>query len=351
MDHGSRHPRMVALDMTYEETSWRRIRRRLVTIPGYFLATVFVTVTVPIWVPLSAIVSLFPGLKGCLRCGLFLTGYLWCECIGIGISFFVWIRHGLYRGAPFRAKKFLQANFRLQCWWAGSLERLGSRIFGVGFEVSGGEALLGSEVIVIPRHASIGDTILPVRLYGQPHDRHLRYVLKRELLFDPCLDIVGNRLPNYFVDRFSDDPARERDGVASLLTGLSRSEGVVIYPEGTRFSAAKREKVLKKLSGDDRIRAQRWTHLLPPRYGGILALLQANPQLDLLFCAHVGLEGSADFYSLINGSWTNSTIKVHFWRVPFADIPVDLDGQRNFVVESWDRMQREVSLLHSTRAG
>ena len=351
MDHGSRHPRMVALDMTYEETSWRRIRRRLVTIPGYFLATVFVTVTVPIWVPLSAIVSLFPGLRGCLRCGLFLTGYLWCECIGIGISFFVWIRHGLYRGAPFRAKKFLQANFRLQCWWAGSLERLGSRIFGVGFEVSGGEALLGSEVIVIPRHASIGDTILPVRLYGQPHDRHLRYVLKRELLFDPCLDIVGNRLPNYFVDRFSDDPARERDGVASLLTGLSRSEGVVIYPEGTRFSAAKREKVLKKLSGDDRIRAQRWTHLLPPRYGGILALLQANPQLDLLFCAHVGLEGSADFYSLINGSWTNSTIKVHFWRVPFADIPVDLDGQRNFVVESWDRMQREVSLLHSTRAG
>ena len=351
MDHGSRHPRMVALDMTYEETSWRRIRRRLVTIPGYFLATVFVTVTVPIWVPLSAIVSLFPGLRGCLRCGLFLTGYLWCECIGIGISFFVWIRHGLYRGAPFRAKKFLQANFRLQCWWAGSLERLGSRIFGVGFEVSGGEALLGSEVIVIPRHASIGDTILPVRLYGQPHDRHLRYVLKRELLFDPCLDIVGNRLPNYFVDRFSDDPARERDGVASLLKGLSRSEGVVIYPEGTRFSAAKREKVLKKLSGDDRIRAQRWTHLLPPRYGGILALLQANPQLDLLFCAHVGLEGSADFYSLINGSWTNSTIKVHFWRVPFADIPVDLDGQRNFVVESWDRMQREVSLLHSTRAG
>ena len=342
---------MVALDMTYEETSWRRIRRRLVTIPGYFLATAFVTITVPIWVPLAAILSLFPGLRGCLRCGLFLTGYLWCECIGIGISFFVWIRHGLYRGAPFRAKKFLQANFRLQCWWAGSLERLGSRIFGVGFEVSGGEALLGSEVIVIPRHASIGDTILPVRLYGQPHDRHLRYVLKRELLFDPCLDIVGNRLPNYFVDRFSDDPARERDGVASLLTGLSRSEGVVIYPEGTRFSAAKREKVLKKLSGDDRIRAQRWTHLLPPRYGGILALLQANPQLDLLFCAHVGLEGSADFYSLINGSWTNSTIKVHFWRVPFADIPVDLDGQRNFVVESWDRMQREVSLLHSARAG
>tara|TARA_B110000014_G_scaffold130987_1_gene90364 strand:+ start:2825 stop:3361 length:537 start_codon:yes stop_codon:yes gene_type:complete len=170
-------------------------------------------------------------------------------------------------------------------------------------------------------------------------------------LFDPCLDIVGNRLPNYFVDRFSDDPARELDGVASLLKGLSKSEGVVIYPEGSRFSAAKRENVLEKLSGDDRIRAQRWTRLLPPRYGGILALLQANPQLDLLFCAHVGLEGSADFYSLINGSWVNSTIKVHFWRVPFAEIPKDLDDQRHFVVESWDRMQREVSVLQSADEG
>ena len=315
------------------------------TIPGYFLVTVFLTVTVPIWVPLSAIISLLPGLRGCLRCGLFLTGYLWCECIGIVISFFIWIRHGPYRGASSRAKKFLQANFRLQCGWAGSLEWLGRHIFSISFEVSGGEALNGPGVIVIPRHASIGDTILPVRLYGQPRDRHLRYVLKRELLFDPCLDIVGNRLPNYFVDRFSDDPARELDGVASLLKGLSKSEGVVIYPEGSRFSAAKRENVLEKLSGDDRIRAQRWTHLLPPRYGGILALLQANPQLDLLFCAHVGLEGSADFFSLINGSWVNSTIKVHFWRVPFAEIPKDPDGQRHFVVASWDRMQREVSRL------
>ena len=321
------------------------------TIPGYFLVTVFLTVTVPIWVPLSAIISLLPGLRGCLRCGLFLTGYLWCECIGIVISFFIWIRHGPYRGASSRAKKFLQANFRLQCGWAGSLEWLGRHIFSISFEVSGGEALNGPGVIVIPRHASIGDTILPVRLYGQPRDRHLRYVLKRELLFDPCLDIVGNRLPNYFVDRFSDDPARELDGVASLLKGLSKSEGVVIYPEGSRFSTAKRENVLEKLSGDDRIRAQRWTRLLPPRYGGILALLQANPQLDLLFCAHVGLEGSADFYSLINGSWVNSTIKVHFWRVPFAEIPKDLDDQRHFVVESWDRMQREVSVLQSADEG
>lgn len=107
------------------------------------------------------------------------------------------------------------------------------------------------------------------------------------------------------------------------------------------------KQMLRKLRGSDRGCAQRWTHILPPRYGGILAILQANPQLDLLFCAHIGFEGSADFYSLINGSWVNSTIKVHFWRVPFSDIPTDLEGQRNFVVQSWGQMQLEVSSLES----
>ncbi|GIT39662.1 MAG: hypothetical protein Ct9H300mP8_08580 [Gammaproteobacteria bacterium] len=55
----------------------------------------------------------------------------------------------------------------------------------------------------------------------------------------------------------------------------------MIYPEGTRFSAKKRSHVLQKLKGEDQRRARGWTYLLPPRYGGILALLQANPQLDL----------------------------------------------------------------------
>jgi len=34
-------------------------------------------------------------------------------------------------------------------------------------------------------------------------------VLKRELLADPCLDIVGNRLPNHFLDRHATDSGPE----------------------------------------------------------------------------------------------------------------------------------------------
>ena len=36
-----------------------------------------------------------------------------------------------------------------------------------------------------------------------------RFVLKRELLLDPCLDVVGARIPNYFLDGGANDCAPE----------------------------------------------------------------------------------------------------------------------------------------------
>ena len=56
-------------------------------------------------------------------------------------------------------------------------------------------------VIVMIRHASILDNLLPSVFVAWPHKVRLRYLLKRELLSDPGLDIGGKRLPNYFVRR------------------------------------------------------------------------------------------------------------------------------------------------------
>ena len=48
-----------------------------------------------------------------------------------------------------------------------------------------------------------------------------RYVLKDDLLIDPCLDIVGNRLPNHFLDRFPHDGAVEL-GLLEAMAGARR---------------------------------------------------------------------------------------------------------------------------------
>lgn len=268
-----------------------------------------------------------------------ILGYLWCESIGIVTAAAIWLRYG-------EEREFLDANYRLQCWWASALKRIGERCFRLQFELTGCDTLSGPGVLMLPRHTSIADTLIPMVFYAIPERIRLRYVLKRELLLDPCLDIVGNRLPNYFVDRGGEDSVRAASGVAQLVSDMAPYEGLLLYPEGTRYSVAKVSALRQRWQGNSERLAQleRWRHVLPPRTGGILAALGTNPGRDLVFCAHTGFEGSSHFRTLINGAWSGARIRVHFWRIPFAMIPTDEAGRLSLLFEQWDRMDRWVSL-------
>jgi 1-acyl-sn-glycerol-3-phosphate acyltransferase len=320
------------------------LARRLITIPLFIGTTALVTLLLPVLVPIALILRLIQATRGALPTLLFVTGYLWCETIGIVTACLIWLRHR-------QNAAFMAANYRLQGWWANALKVLAERLFRLRFDVSGEQALVGGGAMVLPRHASIADTIIPMVFYAIPYRIRLRYVLKNELLVDPCLDIVGNRLPNLFVDRGGQDSERARQGVASLMHGLAPDEGVLIYPEGTRFSDSKRSalQVRYRDSADLIEQLRRWQILLPPRLGGTLAMLMNNPGRDVLFCAHSGFEGSSHFSNLINGSWMGARIRIHFWRVPFQDIPTDRDAAIRFLFGQWDRMQETVGALASGR--
>jgi len=318
--------------------------RRLFSTTGFIGLTLLLTALAPLLLPIAALVSLTARLRGALSTLLFLLGYLWCETIGIVLAVVIWLR---YRNGA----AFPRANYRLQCWWANALKVIAEKVYRLRFEIQGEDALPGPGAIMLPRHASIADTIIPMVYYAIPQQIRLRYVLKRELLVDPCLDIVGNRLPNYFVDRGGQDSERARRGVAALLTDLAPDEGVLIYPEGTRHSAAKHAALRRRYweSADMQAQLDRWPDLLPPRLGGTLALLAANPGRDLLFCAHSGFEGSSHFSNLVNGSWLRANIRIAFWRVPYAQLPHDPDGMRAFLFAQWDRMQATVEALRQGR--
>ena len=328
--------------------------RRSLTLPVLFLATALMTVALPVWLPLSLLAAIaLPAARSAPRVLAFITAYLWCETLGVLGAFLIWLRRGPRRDEA-DERAWLDANYALQNWWCRSLKGWAGRLFRLSFEIEGEEALDGDGALLLLRHTSIGDTFIPVVFYNWARGRRLRFVLKRELLLDPCLDIVGNRLPNYFADRSSTNTAREVEGVKALLDDLPADAGVLIYPEGTRFSPAKRAAILARLRerGDTEnlARAERWPNLLPPRPAGTLALLEANPGRDLLFCAHTGFEGSADFARLFNGGWLDTIVRMRFWRVPYAEIPTDPDGRRAFLNDAWDRMSREVARL-TERAG
>jgi 1-acyl-sn-glycerol-3-phosphate acyltransferase len=290
---------------------------------------------------------LFPKARGALRSGAFLLSYLWCESIGIVVSGWLWLRHGLpTRASGRRWQLFLDGNFGLQCWWANALKVAAERVFSLRFTVVGAEALDGPPAIMLPRHASIADTVIPMVFYAIPRQIRLRYVLKRELLLDPCLDIVGNRLPNCFVARSGADAEADIERVTALARGLGANEGLLIYPEGTRFSRQRQQRILaalaNRVSAAELERMRAWTELLPPRPGGARALIAAAPNRDLLFCAHAGFEGASHFRTLINGSWIGADIRIRFWRIDHRDVPTEETEQRAFLFTQWDRMQETV---------
>ncbi|MBI1815042.1 MAG: lysophospholipid acyltransferase family protein [Deltaproteobacteria bacterium] len=316
-------------------------RRRIVSIPFYLGLCVVLLAAFPLLIIPLAVVDLARGSPWVLvRCLSFATFYLCCEVIGIVVSFAFWLAQ-LVSAVRDRGR-YLARHLALQRWWARTLYWGAERIFSMRTEVEGDADIGDGPIILFIRHASMGDTLLPAVILSDRHGYALRYVLKRELLWDPCLDVVGNRLPNYFVRRGSGESAHEIAEVRRLMEHLGAREGVLIYPEGTRFTAAKHDRAIARLeqSGQTELaaRARTFRNILPPRLGGPLALLEGNQNADAVFCAHVGFEGAATIGALLSGSLVGQVIRVRFWRVPFAAIPRDRAAQITWLYDQWARV-------------
>ncbi len=268
------------------------------------------------------------------RCVVFFTFYFCCEVAGILASFFLWLANLLIRDA----EKFLNWNFALQRGWANALAQGTQKLFGLRLEVEGRDELTRGPVLVFVRHVSAADSLLPAFFIASPNGIRLRYVLKRQLLWDPCLDIVGNRLPNSFVRR----DAGEAHVVNRLMNNLSPRDGVIIFPEGTRFTKAKQANILERLKakGDTSLykKASLLKRTLPPRLGGALNLLERNESADVIFCAHAGFDSVLDLRDFLNGSLVNQTVRVRFWRVAFDEIPETREAQTEWLLDSWKKI-------------
>ncbi len=347
---------MADLDatVTRPDDTLTRIGRRLITIPLYLGLLCVLT---PMLLPVSVILGIVDVLRRkplpLPRTVVFLWYYLLCETVGILVSGLMWIA-ALLIGEPRSpaGPRFLTWNYELQRQWGAALGRGAFAIFGIKLDAEPvPPAADGSDrpILLFIRHASVADTLLAVMLITGSERTRLRYVLKRELLWDPCLDIVGNRIPNYFVSRDSTDSSAESAAVGRLMTGLGGGEGVLIYPEGTRFTPSKQRRIRARLDeGDDRLAAERARQLervLPPRPGGYLELLRGNgPEIgaDVLFCVHSGLEKSTSFNELTNGGLIGSHVSVRFWRVPFSELPTDDQARVDWMHEQWKRVDSVV---------
>ena len=334
----------------WDEPLLNRLARRLVTVPVFMLLFATAVVLLPLLLPVALLADavLSPGrLRPRSRCVLFFSYYLFCEAAGLIGSFVVWLFGGRWIRGP--ADRFERWNTAIQGLWTEALYRGGKRIYSLKLDLAGADCVTGDPVVLLMRHASTADTVFPHVLAANRKGMTLRFVLKKELLWDPCVDVVGNRIRNVFVDRSGLESRKNIDAVQRLATGLKPFEGRVIFPEGTRFHPAKRKRAVEKwrLSGDTAMydRAARMKHVLPPRPGGFLALLEACRHMDMVFCAHTGLEGAATFRHLWQGDLIGKTVHVRFHKVAASAVPENDRDALIWLYEEWLGIDRWIETL------
>lgn len=309
--------------------------RRSVTVSVVVVAFVLATALAPLVVAVALATDLFRWIRN--RTPWMATrmfAFLWVYLLGE-----VWAVVALGTVALLPERASMAATYRLQEWWtAWNLSALRA-LFRMRFAAEGLESITPGPILVFSRHTSLIDSLLPAHFVTRPHRLSLRYVLKRELLIDPALDIAGNRLPNCFVRR-AGTADHEQGALRELAEDLGEREGILIYPEGTRYSDEKREAFIRRLgTRPGRIAdiAAGLRHVLPPRPGGTLTLLDAT-RADVVVLAHRGLEGLARFGEVWQGGLVGTRVTARFWRIPHSEIPADRAARVEWLFGVWEQI-------------
>lgn len=314
------------------------LKRRLVSVGGLFLATALVLALSPLLLvgAIVADVVLAPRRFPSTRALAFGVGYLLYETAGVLMAGAIWVTElGGRRGRG----RWIDANSRLQAWWTKSLIDLARRVLRLQIDVDGSEHATPGPVFVFGRHVSLVDSLVAAHHLGVTHGFEMRFVLKQELTLDPCLDIVGHRLVNHFVDRDA-GTAAEIAAVGRLAEDLHDRVGVVIFPEGTRYNTAKAARAIERMQergadAEEIKRAASLDHLLPPRPGGALALLDRDAEADVVIFGHVGFEGLDSFAGLWRQVPFRHPVQVSLTRVPRAEIPTGQDERAAWLLDQW----------------
>lgn len=329
------------------EPRGQKVVRRLKTIPPIMIGLVLVTALLPLLLIGAILVDLFRAITQrkpamALRLVAFLWIYLATDTLGLITLFALW----LLSGFGSNRKMMLNSTWRFQQLWVRVLLGSVKLLFGLRIIDEGAECLTPGPVIVLIRHASIVDNLLPSALVAARERVRLRYVLKRELLSEPCLDVAGQRLPNYFVRRDNGEEI-ERERIGQLASGMGSEDGFLLYPEGTRFTAERRQRALEKIGERDPQRAARLEpieYMLPPKVGGLLAVLEQAPEADVVLMIHQGFDGLRLISDIWGGALVGRVINVRFTRVPHDQIPPARDDQVAWLDELWLEADRWVAM-------
>lgn len=322
--------------------------RRVFVAPIIPVLAVLGIVTLPLAVPVAAFATRYlPGRLRVLGLVWLTLVWLYRETVGVVVLFALWLASGF--GANLDRPWFRAQHVRLIGWYVWGLVGACQRNLGVRIVTEAAPGALVVEpripsrpMLVLSRHAGAGDSFLLVHLLVNTFDRIPAVVVKDTLQWVPSIDIALNRFPNAFISPNPPPGAGAIDQIGQLSAGLSDDGALVIFPEGGNFTPGRRTRAIQRLGelGLESFvdRAQALATVLPPRPGGVLTALDANPLADVVVVAHTGLEGLSSAGAVLASLPMEHSVRMAWWHVPRADVPTDRDARADWLYEWWERI-------------
>ncbi|MFI6323387.1 1-acyl-sn-glycerol-3-phosphate acyltransferase [Nonomuraea sp. NPDC050556] len=310
--------------------------------------TVFVIVTLPIWLIVVAAASLRlpPPQRRGARFVWFAVAWLTLECGVLVVCLGLWVASGF--GGRLRTDRHQERHYALIRWFLGKVYGTAVRIFRLSVDIHEPEltaaeqaARLTRPVIVLSRHAGPGDSFLLVYHLLSLYGRRPRIVMKAALQYDPSLDVVINRLPNAFVPRKVAESG-VIDEISRLASTMDADDALVIFPEGGNFTPRRKRLAVRRLRDkgleEEASRAEAMDHLLPPRPGGAIAAIEACPSADVIFVAHTGLDDLITVGDVWRKLPVRARITAKWWRVPSGEVPATREERVAWLYDQWEEI-------------
>ncbi len=303
------------------------------------LTVAFELVILALMLPL-AVVGLFSAAVDrrlrLLRLAVMGGAYIVVELVALAMLLGVWL------GRPFKGSQWSdRSNLRILAWALGHV--LGAAARTVGYSISLHEPPSLSPldddgpVLVLARHGGIGDSFSLVWLLADRYGRRPRIVLKQILLWEPMIDVALTRMDACFLPPASrrGEPLDAR--VAAIAASLLPGDALLLFPEGANWTPRRRIRAMGRLWAARKPAAVKaaalMQHVLPPRAGGVLASLDARPDLPVTVVAHTGLDHITSAGTLWRGLPFRSPLSVRWW--PAAPVPSGEADRVDWLTAEW----------------
>ncbi len=317
--------------------------RRPLTVTTWLVVSVVGLALSPLLLVIAAVTAALTGRPQPLLFTRFVLAYLARELAVLLACGGLWLATGF--GVRIASKRSQLLHLRLLRWFVHGLAGRVLTLLRIDIAADpspDAEAALGRDepLLCFSRHAGPGDTLLLVDQLLSRYHRAPGVVFKETLTIDPCVDLIGHRMPHAVLD--TSDTADCEAQIREVAAGLEPRGVLVLFPEGGNFTPERRRRALTHLRRKGRRReaaaGERMTHMLPPHPAGALAALRGNPRADVIFAAHTGLGLAAFPRELWRETPIGRTLTTRMWLVPAAERPVGDDAQTQWLYDWWARL-------------